>query len=100
MEGLIFGILRYDFMATSFRSPHAKEYVFQNPENFCSIGKIFLVKSGILGFGIRNTVQEIRNLASGVQHLESVLHTVEAFLTDSSTYGRLNKTPFFLTPIQ
>ena len=60
----------------------------------------FLVKSGILGFGIRNTVQEIWNLASGVQHLECVLHTVEAFLTDSCTYGRLNKTPFFLTPIQ
>ena len=104
MERLIFEILRYDFMATSFRSPHAREYVFQNPGNFCSwnpeIGKIFLVKSGILGFGIRNTVQEIRNLASGVQHLESVLHTMEAFLTGSSTYARLNKTPSFLTPIQ
>ena len=75
MEGLIFGILRCDFMATSFRSPHAREYVFQNPGNFWSwnpeIRKILLVKSGILGFGIRNAVQEIRNLATGIQHLEN-----------------------------
>ena len=105
--GLIFGgayfrILRYDFMATSFCSPHARESVFQNPGNFSpwnqEIGKVLFVQSGILGFTIRYTFQEIRNLATGVQHLESVLHTVEAFLTDSSNYGRLNCSTGFTKP--
>ena len=47
--------------------PHVREYGFRNPEvrYFClwnpKSGKILLVESGIIGFGIRNTAQKIRN---------------------------------------
>ena len=50
-------------------SPHLREYGFRNPKNFWSwnpqSGKIFIMESGILGFGIRNTAQGIQNPANG-----------------------------------
>ena len=46
----------------TFGSPLVRESEFRNPENFsCGIQEIFLVESWILGFGIRNTDQGMRN---------------------------------------
>lgn len=41
------------------RSPHVKESGFPNKRIF------FLVESGVLDFGIRNTAPEIRNPTNG-----------------------------------
>ena len=45
-------------------------------------GKFVLVESGILGFGIRNSAQGIRNPSNDsnpeIQYLESWIHSVES----------------------
>ena len=50
----------------------------RNPES----GKFVLVESGILGFGIRNSAQGIRNPSNDsnpeIQYLESWIHSVES----------------------
>ena len=49
----------------NIKSPHVREYGLRNPRNFGwwnpEARKKEFVKSGILGFGIRNTAQGIRN---------------------------------------
>ena len=49
-------------------SPHLRKYGFRNPKNFWSwnpqSGKIWIMESGILGFGIRNTARGIQNHAN------------------------------------
>ena len=53
---------------TTYTSPHVWGSGFQNQRNFvCGIrnqGKSLIVESGILGFGIRNTAQGIRNITN------------------------------------
>ena len=57
------------FPVISFRSsacsPHVTESRFRNPQTFClwnmESGKIFVVESGIIGFGIQNTAPLIWN---------------------------------------
>ena len=88
-------------------SPHLREYVFRNPNNFClwnlQPGKILLMESGLLGFGIRNTAQGIRNptddweaeskfhwqrLESSTWNLESTARIPESkTVLDSHTWG-------------
>ena len=49
-------------------SPYLRKYGFRNPKNFWSwnpqAGKIWIMESGILGFGIRNTARGIQNPAN------------------------------------
>ena len=49
-------------------SPHFRKYGFRNPKNFWSWNpqsrKIWIMESGILGFGIRNTARGIQNPAN------------------------------------
>ena len=56
------------FHVCEMDSPHLKKYGFQNPKNFWSwnpqSGKIWIMESGILGFGIRNTARGIQNPAN------------------------------------
>ena len=64
-EGGRISFLRY--MRTSI-SVHVRKSGFQNPRNFCVWNSesvnFLLFGSGILGFGIRNTAQGIRNLTN------------------------------------
>ena len=65
-----------------------------NQENF--VGEIW-------NPGLWNTKYSSRNPESGYWNPapgESVPYKAEALITDSSTYGRHHKTPFFLTLIQ
>ena len=80
-NGLLLGLRGWNNLANIFKTArhirqkkpqyyflaHVREYGFRNPEvrHFClwnpKSGKILLAESGIIGFGIRNTAQKIRN---------------------------------------
>ena len=60
-------IFKY-ILVTRLKWPHVREFGFRNPGNVClwnpESGKFCswnIKKSGILGFGMRNTAQGIRN---------------------------------------
>ena len=88
-DGGLLSFLRY---VRTRISPHVVKSGFRNARNFYvlnSESEIFLlVGSGILGFGIRNTAQGVRNptndLESEIQLLVSRIHGIE------SRYPRLS----------
>ena len=73
-------------------------FFFWNPES----GKILHVKSGMLGFGIRNTAQRVRNPTNncGVRHPETKFHwkrlessTVKPLLSGSPIKRTISRVP-------